>query len=160
MDEKLRTQLLPIYEQVGAVVQNSQHLEFSISFSLTMLKQLKSTQFTNEEFDGSMDFFSQKTFGRLIGEFKKFVVLDEVAVETMKKALDERNFIIHGLFNEMIGELATIEGREKVLARINTARSNMRHGFEILDSVVQFLLKESGLNIEEIVSDAKSHIEI
>ena len=56
MDEKLREQLLPIYEQVGAVlVQNSQHLEFSIAFSLTLLKQLGSKQFTDEEFVGSME---------------------------------------------------------------------------------------------------------
>lgn len=160
MDEKLRAQLLPIYEQVGAVVQNSQHLEFSIAFSLTMLKQLGSTQFTDEEFGGSMDFFSKKTFGRLIGEFKKFTELDETAVQTLKKALDERNFIIHSLFNEMVEDLTTPQGRNKVSDRISEARKNMRSGFEILDSVVQFLLAKTGLNAEEIIADAKSRIEI
>lgn len=160
MDEKLREQLLPIYEQVGAVVQNSQHLEFSIAFSLTMLKQLGSTQFSDEEFVGSMDLFSKKTFGRLIGEFRKFIELDETAVQTLKKALDERNFIIHCLFNEMVEHLTTPQGRKKVEIRISEARTNMRKGFEILDSVVQFLLTKTGLNVEDVVADAKSRIEI
>ena len=160
MDEKLRTQLLPIYEQVGAVVQNSQHLEFSIGFSLTLLKQLNSSEFTDEEFTGSMDYFSQKTFGRLIGEFRKFIELDEVAINLLKKALDERNFIVHCLFNEMVEELVTPQGRKNVTNRIAEARTNMRKGFEVLDSVVQFLLKKTGLNIEEIMADAKARIEI
>ena len=160
MDEKLRAQLLPIYEQVGAVVQNSQHLEFSIAFSLTMLKQLGSSQFTDEEFVGSMNFFSEKTFGRLIGEFRKFIELDEIAVQTLKKALDERNYIIHSLFNEMTEDLTTIQGRGKVSSRISEARNNMRSGFEVLDSVVQFLLAKTGLDVEAIVANAKSSIEI
>ena len=38
MDPRLREQIDPIYIQIGAIVQNSQYMEFSIGFSLTLLK--------------------------------------------------------------------------------------------------------------------------
>ncbi len=83
MSDALQKQLKSIYEQIGAVVQSSQQMEFAIGFGLTLLKQLNSTQFSDEEFEGSMNLFSQRTLGRLIGEFKKYVELDEASVNAL-----------------------------------------------------------------------------
>jgi len=42
MDEALKKEVQPIYEQIGALVQASQQMEFSIGFSLTLLNHLNS----------------------------------------------------------------------------------------------------------------------
>ena len=160
MDKELKNQILPIYEQVGAVVQSSQHMEFAIGFSLTMLKQLHSTMFTDDEFHGSMDLFSQKTLGRLIREYKKHINLDDNAVDSLKLTLDERNYVIHKFFNENIENMTTIRGRESALNRLRKARKNIHPGFVILDSIVKSLMELSGMDVEEILSEAKSSIEL
>ena len=135
-------------------------MEFAIGFSLTLLKQLNSTEFTDEEFEGSMEFFAQKTFGRLIGEFRKKIDLDENSISAVKIALDERNYIVHNIFNDMGEELATPEGRRKVLARVIEARKKMRSGFEIFDGAVKALIELSGLSFEEFQNEAKNRIEV
>ena len=107
-----------------------------------------------------MDFFSKKTLGRLIGEFRKKIDLDDNDVSTLKTALDERNYIVHDFFNEMGEALATPEGRCKVLDRAVEARSKMKLGFEILDASAKLLLKLSGVSFEEIQNEVKKKIEI
>jgi hypothetical protein len=160
MEKALQEQLKPIYEQIGGVVQSSQQMEFAIGFSLTLLKQLNSHQFSDEEFEGSMDLFSEKTLGRLIGEFKKHIRIEENAIEALRLTLDERNYIIHRFFNENVEKLASIEGRKWVLKRIRQARKNINLGYVVLDSVVHILVKASGLNMEQIIEESKSKIEI
>ena len=160
MDKELKKKVLPIYEQVGAVVQNSQHMEFAIGFSLTMLKQLQSTMFTDAEFDGSMDLFSQKTLGRLIREYKKHIDLDNVAIDSLKLTLDERNYVIHRFFNENIENMTTPKGRELALNRLRKARNNIHPGFVILDSIVKSLMEASGMDVNQILNDAESSIEV
>lgn len=160
MDKELEKQLKPIYEQIGAVVQSSQQMEMAIGFSLTLLKQLNSTQFSDEEFEGSMDLFSEKTLGRLIGEFRKHVELDEHSIGVLKLSLEERNYIVHKFFSENIEKFPTVEGRKWVKSRIRQARKNIHPGFVILDSVVQILLKTSGINAEQIMKEVQSRIEL
>jgi hypothetical protein len=160
MDKELEKQLKPIYEQIGAVVQSSQQMEMAIGFSLTMLKQLNSTQFSDEEFEGSMNLFSEKTLGRLIGEFKKHIELDENSITALKLSLEERNYIVHGFFNENIEKFPTVEGRRWVKGRISKARKNIVPGLVVLDSIVQVLLKASGINAELIMQEVKTTIEV
>jgi len=38
MDENLKKEIQPIYEQMGALVQASQQMEFSIGFALRIVK--------------------------------------------------------------------------------------------------------------------------
>ncbi len=160
MDKELRKQMTPIFEQIGATVQSSQQMEFAIGFSLTMLKQLHSTMFTDAEFDGSMDLFSQKTLGRLIGEYKKHINLDNNAIDALKLTLDERNYIIHKFFNENLESMVTVKGREAALNRLREARNNIHPGFVVLDSIVKSLMETSDMDVNEILSEAKSSIEV
>lgn len=160
MEKELEKQLKPIYEQIGAVVQSSQQMELAIGFGLTLLKQLNSTQFSDEEFEGSMNLFSEKTLGRLIGEFKKHVELDENSIAALRLALEERNFIVHRLFSENIERFPSVKGRKLVLSRIREARKNIHPGFIVLDSVVQMLLKVSGISAEQIMNEVKCKIEV
>jgi hypothetical protein len=160
MDELLKKQVMPIYSEVGAVVQNSQHMEFSIAFSITMLKQLDSSAFSDDEFHGHMDLFSKKTLGRLIGDLKKFVELDDASIEALKLSLNERNYIIHHFFYEDIERLVTIEGRKAMLERVQQARKNMDPGYSILDTIVDTLMSASGMSIEQIMEEVESSIEI
>ncbi|MEW8027431.1 MAG: hypothetical protein AB2806_06795 [Candidatus Thiodiazotropha sp.] len=160
VEDDLQRHLIPIYAQVGSVVQKSQQLEFAIGLGLTLLKQMKSTEFTDEEFEGSMNLFSEKTLGRLIGEFRKYVVMDDFAISSLKLALKERNYVVHHLFQENIEKLTSIDGRKWFKRRVKEANKNMLPGFEIVDSLVVSLASICGLNINDITEQMKTSIEV
>lgn len=160
MEKALQEQLNLVYVKIGAVVQSSQQMELAIGFGLTLLRQLNSTQFTDEEFEGSMDVFSKDTLGRLIKEFKKHVELDESSIDALKLSLDERNYVVHRFFNENLEKFPTVEGRDWVLNRICQARKNIHPGFVVLDSIVQVLLKASGMSMEQIMKEVKLSIDV
>jgi len=159
MDERLRKEIQPIYEQIGAIVQNSQHIEFSIKFALTLLKRLESKEFSDEEFEGSMDFFSHKTLGRLISEFKKVIELNDDEINAVKLGLDERNYIIHNMFFDKVESLATPEGRIEILERVQEARKNMSNGFRVFQKFLDEMLESNGIEIDVITESVKREVQ-
>jgi hypothetical protein len=159
MDEALKKEVQPIYEQIGALVQASQQMEFSIGFSLTLLNQLNSRTLDDEKFDSSMDKFSKSTLGRLIGAIKKHINIDADSEQALKLALDERNYIIHSFFHDKTELFATSSGRKELLNRVQIARKNIDPGFKILDSITELLMQANGMSMEEIMKDVKSSIE-
>jgi hypothetical protein len=158
MDPELRSQVGPIAEQVGAVVQTSQQMEMGICLSITLLKQLDSEVFTDSEFETEMNLFGKKTLGALIKEFKKHIDFDKQAEEALKLALKERNYIIHSFYNDQIESFLTPEGRKNALERVREARHRIHPGYTILDSAVNSLLALSGLSLAEITKQAESEI--
>lgn len=158
MDENLKKEVQPIYEQMGALVQASQQLEFSIGFALTLLKQLGEGPLKDQDFDKSMDKFSKQTLGRLIGAAKKHVSFDESAEAALKLALDERNYMIHSFFHDQAESFSTPYGRKELLKRVRLARKNIDPGYKILDSIVYVLMEENGMSMEKVMQDVKSGI--
>ena len=160
MNKKLRKQLTPLYEQIGAVVQGSQQMEFTISLCLTFLKRLGSKAFGDNAFNDSMDFFSSKTLGTLLKELKKHIDLDAAAINALELALNERNYVIHKFFSENIERFINKEGRDWCLNRIRKARHNINPGFLILDSAAQNLMRVSGIDPNQVIKKVNSTIEI
>ena len=159
MDESFKKEIQPMYEQIGALVQASQQMEFTIGFSLTLLNQLNAKSIDDEKFDESMNKFSKSTLGRLIGAIKKHVDIDSKSEEALKLALDERNYIIHYFFHDKTELFATRQGRGELLERVKLARKNIDPGFKILDSITVVLMQANGMSMDNIMKDVKSSIE-
>jgi hypothetical protein len=158
MDENIRKKIGPIYEQMGAIVQSSQQMEFSIGFALTLLKQLAQGSLPDEVFDDSMDKFSKQTLGRLIGAIKKHFSFNKGAEDTLALALNERNYMIHSFFHDQTEFFASPEGRKELLDRVQKARTNIDPGFRILDSIVSALMEANGMSMAKVMEDVKSTI--
>lgn len=156
MNEVLKKDITAIYQEIGAVVQASQHMELSIAFCLTLLRRLKFGPLSDSDFNDSMDKFSKNTFGRLIGELKKVIDVDKSAEEALLLTLNERNYIIHSFFHDN-SELITIpKGRQDLLERVKLARANIRQGFQVIDVLTTELMRISGLSIADVMADIES----
>ena len=156
MNEALKKDLTHIYHEVGAIVQASQHMEFSIGYCLTILKELELGPLSNDEFDTSMAKFSKIVFGRLIGELKKVIKVDEDLEDVLMLTLKERNFIIHNFFSDDPELFKTQQGRQDLLTRIKQARANIDRGFKVIDALTIELMQINGLSIEDVMADVES----
>ena len=156
MNEALTRELTHIYHEVGAIVQVSQHMEFSIGYCLTMLKGVESGSLSNDEFDTSMTKFSKIVFGRLIGELKKVIKIDEDSEDALMLTLKERNFIIHNFFSVDPELFTTQQGRQDLLTRVKLARANIDKGFQVIDSLTIKLMLIYGLSMEDVMADVES----
>lgn len=160
MDEKLLSQLNPIFREIGIVVQSSQQMEFAIRLSLTMLENLNAIKFSDEDVKASMHLFSRKTLGMLIGEYKKQNDLDDKAIDALQLSLEERNFIVHRFFNEESGNMITKKGRAKALARIQQARTNIHPGYKVLDQMLLNLMAKLDIDTKKLSEETILKIEI
>ncbi|MCZ4336154.1 hypothetical protein [Shewanella colwelliana] len=158
MNEALKKDVAHIYHEVGAIVQASQHMEFAIGYCLTILKGMKLGPLLNDEFDSSMTKFSKITFGRLIGELKKVIKVDEGSEEALMLTLKERNFIIHNFFYDDPELFSTPLGRQDLLARVKLARANIDEGFQVIDSLTVELMRVNGLSMDDVMADVESSI--
>ena len=153
------TPLNPVYLEMGAAVQDSQRLELYISFIVTLLIDLSAGALSDDEFKGYMDNLGTQTLGRLIEEIKKKVGFTDEAVDTLRKALRARNFLIHRFYNVRSGLLFNQAGREKALQEIIQKRSALNTANAILDPVMNDLISLKGIDIQQFRDEAQSRFE-
>ena len=159
MESKFKSDVDSIYREVGSVVQASQHMEYAIGFSLTLIRQLNKGVLPNEMFDASMEKFSKSTFGRLIGAIKDHVDFDESSEAALMAALKERNYIIHDFFFDQPELIQTIEGRAQLLERLQQAKEVLHNGYLVLDGITALLMKLNGLDLQDVMSEVRSGME-
>ena len=153
------TPLNPIYLEMGAAVQDSQRLELYISFIVTLLIDLSGGTLSDDEFKGSMENLGAQTLGRLIEEIKKKVGFTDEAVDTLRKALRARNFLVHRFYNVRSGLLFNQAGREKALQEISQKRLAINTANAILDPVMNDLIRLKGIDVEQFKDEAQSRFE-
>ena len=141
--------LNPIYQEMGAAVQDSQRLELYISFIVTLLIDLSGGTLSDDEFKGSMETLGSQTLGRLMEEIKKKVGFTDQAVYGLRKALKSRNFLIHRFYNARSDLFLTQDGREKALAEISRERAAINAANAMLDPVMNDLIGLIGIDIEQ-----------
>jgi hypothetical protein len=153
------TPLNPLYLEMGAAVQDSQRLELYISFIVTLLIDLSGGTLSDDEFKGWMENLGSQTLGRLIEEIKKKVGFTDEAVDTLRKALRSRNFLIHRFYNERSSLLLNQTGREKALQEIIQKRSAINLANAILDPVMNDLIRLKGIDVQQFRNDVHSRFE-
>ena len=153
------TPLNPIYLEMGAAVQDSQRLELYISFIVTLLIDLSGGTLSDEEFKGWMDNLGTQTLGRLMVEIKKKVGFTDDAVDSLRKALRARNFLIHRFYNARSNLFLNQTGREKALREIQQKREAINSANALLDPVMNDLIRLKGINIEDIRDEIEKRFE-
>jgi hypothetical protein len=153
------TTLNPIYLEMGAAVQDSQRLELYISFIVTLLIDLSGGTLSDDEFKGWMENFGTQTLGHLIEEIKKKVGFTDEAVDTLRKALRSRNFLIHRFYNARTDLFLNQSGREKALQEIAQKRVTINSANAMLDPVMNDLIRLKGIDIEQIREEILSRFE-
>jgi hypothetical protein len=153
------TSLNPIYLEMGAAVQDSQRLELYTSFIVTLLIDLSGGTLSDNEFKGWMENLGTQTLGRLIEEIKKKVGFTDEAVDTLRKALRARNFLIHRFYNARSDLLFSQAGREKALQEVRQKRAAINFANAILDPVMNDLIRLKGIDIEQFKNEIQDRFE-
>lgn len=151
--------LNPIYLEMGAAVQDSQRLELYITFIVTLLIELSGGTLSEREFSGYMENLGAQTLGRLIEEIKQQVGFTDQAVQTLRKALRARNFLIHRFYNDRSDLLFNQPGREQALGEIREKRQQINDATTMLDPVMNDLVRLKGIDIDQFRYDAMSRFE-
>lgn len=153
------TALNPIYLEMGAAVQDSQRLELYISFIVTLLIDLSGGTLSDHEFKGWMDNLGSQTLGRLMEEIKQKVGFTDEAVDSLRKSLKARNFLVHRFYNARSDLLLTQKGREKALSEIKSKREAINLANSMLDPVMKDLIRLKGIDIERFTDEVASRFE-
>jgi thermostable 8-oxoguanine DNA glycosylase len=151
--------LNPIYQQMGAAVQDSQRLELYISFIVTLLIDLSGGTLSEKEFQVSMENLGAQTLGRLMEEIKKKVGFTDSAVTSLRKALKARNFLIHRFYNERSDLLLSQAGRERALKEIREKREAINAANAMLDPVMNDLIQLKGIDMKEFRHEVEQRFE-
>ncbi|MFD2562633.1 hypothetical protein [Aquimarina rubra] len=106
-----------IYAYFGLAIYFSQVLEETFSIMLwtdrIFKKKVKSNKEVNEIIDAIEN--SKKTMGVFINEVKQTYSLPEQLIESLKKVLEKRNYIVHKYFKLEIQKIASDLGKREML---------------------------------------------
>jgi len=153
------TPLNTIYLEMGAAVQDAQRLELYISFIVTLLIDLSGGTLSDDEFKGWMESLGTQTLGRLIEEIKKKVGFTDEAVDTLRRALKSRNFLMHRFYNARSDLLFSQAGRDQALQEIRQKRLAINTANAILDPVMNDLIQLKGIDVEQFRNEVQSRFE-
>ena len=154
------TPLIPIYQEMGAAVQDSQRLELYISLIVTLLIDLGQESLSDQEFHGWMENLSSQTLGRLIEEIKKKVGFTDDAVQTLRQALKARNFLMHRFYHARADRLLSAHGRSEALREIGEKREAINAACAMLDPVLHDLVLHQGIDLEQFRNDVEGRFEL
>lgn len=127
---------------VGFVVQASQYMEMMLSGSLTALSNESDKTLPEDDFYQEYEIFNRKTLGHLRNELKKKLNFSDDEIEIFKRAVNERNYIVHDIFTDEQQDLTSEIGCTIALERAKSAMEHINGAVQILDRVTKKLLSE------------------
>lgn len=133
-----------LYIIAGKILHKSQQMEHSLAYLLMFMKVKDSGEWTKTTTEEIYDIYSQKTMGSNIYQMFKILNLDESRQDQLKRALRERNYVIHDLFNDGLGTFLTKSGRRKLIQKALNSLDKMRVGNELLTELVFLSVEENG----------------
>jgi hypothetical protein len=146
VDEHVRE----VYAWFGLAVYCGQVLEHGVVNAMVTLRLPKRERFTRGDIDMFMDRQFEKTLGRLIKELQAEMPLPADLEESLRKALETRNWLCHDYFRERAVEFMTEAGRNGMLAELAHARELLVRADRSLTSVVQPIADRHGLTTAAI----------
>ncbi len=105
-----------LYREVGEALHVAQTLEMNISALIAILNERFHAQIDERQIILAND---RRTLGQLILELKKHGDLDGNAAETMRDALDARNYITHHFFTRNIYAFSDDDAYASALAALD-----------------------------------------
>lgn len=153
------TPLNPIYQEMGAAVQDSQRIELYISLMMTLLIDLSEGALSDEEFDGVLESQGAQTLGKLIEEIRRRVGFTDEAVRQLRNALRCRNFLIHRFYNLRSDLLLSQAGREKALSEIRQKRVVINRATDLLNPVLTDLIGLKGIDLDQVKGEVLQRFE-
>lgn len=112
-------QLNAVYACFGSAAQHAQHFEVALGEFLLVFNKVTNRQLTLEDLESLDQKFQKQTMGALLGQFRKYVRVNDAKVERcFELSLEKRNFLMHHYFREREGKLGVEKERLALLTEL------------------------------------------
>lgn len=146
----------PVLAEFGGAVHTAQRLEFGLTLLLAFAVKFDDAKIEKSTVDKIASNDAEKTLGELWHAVKKSEYLTRAEQKKIRKAIKERNILVHNFLVDNGESLITPEGREQMLADIRRMQLSLRKADEIVESLVDRYLVENDADLDEITRQLDS----
>ena len=148
--------VVPIFAEFGAAVHIAQRLEFGLTLLLAFAVKFDEATIGKTTVDRLSTNDAEQTLGELWHAVKKSEYLTRAEQKKIRKAIKERNILVHSYLIDKGDLLLTPDGRVELLADIKRMQDLLMKADEIVESLVDRYLVEYDADVEEITRQLDS----
>ena len=142
--------VVPVFAEFGGAVHTAQRLEFGLTLLLAFAVKYDNATVEKSAVDRLSTNDAEKTLGELWHAVKKSEYVTRAEQKKIRKAIKERNILVHNYLIDKGALLLTSDGRAEMLADIRRMQASLRKADEIVESLVDRYLVEYDADLEEI----------
>lgn len=142
--------VVPVFAEFGGAVHIAQRLEFGLTLLLAFAVKFDDATIGKSTVERLATNDAEKTLGELWHAVKKSEYVTRAEQKKIRKAIKERNILVHNYLIDKGELLLTREGRSEMLADIQRIQILLRKADEIVESLVDRYLVENDADLEEI----------
>jgi hypothetical protein len=142
--------VMPVFAEFGGAVHTAQRLEFGLTLLLAFAVKYDEAKIGKSSVERLSTNDAEKTLGELWHAVKKSEYLTRAEQKKIRKAIKERNILVHSYLIDKGEMLLTREGRTEMLEDIGRMQASLRQADEIVESLVDRYLVENNADLEEI----------
>ncbi|MCK5366791.1 MAG: hypothetical protein KAR22_27630 [Gammaproteobacteria bacterium] len=142
--------VVPVFAEFGGAVHIAQRLEFGLTLLLAFAVKFDDATIGKSTVERLATNDAEKTLGELWHAVKKSEYVTRAEQKKIRKAIKERNILVHNYLIDKGELLLTREGRTEMLADIQRIQALLRNADEIVESLVDRYLVENDADLEEI----------
>jgi hypothetical protein len=146
-----------IYTEFGHTAFEAQNFETGLVNLLSLMAAINTPGLDRKMLSDLFNLHSRHTLGKLLKEVKKYVKLTPESEHNFQKALDYRNFLMHGFYYERITKFPTSEGRQEVIEELVGLRSLFSVADQHIQVYTDAISKHLGIN-EALLTDAANNL--
>lgn len=141
----------PMMLAYGKACYSAQHLEAALRFLLVLNRSNNKGQVVAPDAIGEIESETMReAVFALFNLARKFEYFTSNEEKRVKRAIWDRNFLIHELWDRNAASIATPEGRQKVLKKIEAIHSQLKSASDIINDLSNRYLAECGLSVDQI----------
>lgn len=142
--------VVPVFAEFGGAVHTAQRLEFGLTLLLAFAVKFDEATIGKSTVERLSTNDAEKTLGELWHAVKKSEYLTRAEQKKIRKAIKERNILVHSYLIDKGEMLLTREGRAEMLNDIKRMQTSLRKADEIVESLVDRYLVENNADLDEI----------
>lgn len=140
----------PVFAEFGGAVHTAQRLEFGLTLLLAFAVKFDEAKIGKSMVAKLSSSDAEKTLGELWHAVKKSEYVTRAEQKKIRKAIKDRNILVHSYLIDKGELLLTREGRTEMLADIRRIQETLRKADEIVESLVDRYLEENNADLDEI----------
>ncbi len=148
--------VVPVFAEFGGAVHTAQRLEYGLTLLLAFAVKFDEAKIGKTTVDRLSSKDAEKTLGELWHAVKKSEFVTRAEQKKIRKAIKERNILVHSYLVDNNEMLLTRDGRAEMLADIRRIQDSLRKADEIVESLVDRYLVEYDADVEEIMKEIDS----